>query len=89
MDSHSRVTLSCRTSTDVCATLIGHREPHDVPLMERLMARFSDEHVAVSLPSLRAGTLTPQLMELVKKLFGDTTGFSLLHLQRQLPPHFY
>jgi len=46
-----------------------------VPLMERLMARFSDEHVAVSLPSLRAGTLTPQLMELVKKV--RKTGFTI------------
>ena len=46
-----------------------------VPLMERLMARFSAEHVAVSLPSLRAGTLTPQLMELVKKV--RKTGFTI------------
>jgi radical SAM family uncharacterized protein/radical SAM-linked protein len=46
-----------------------------IPLMEQLMARFSSEHVAVSLPSLRAGTLTPELMELIKKV--RKTGFTI------------
>ena len=46
-----------------------------IPLMERLMARFASDHVAVSLPSLRAGTLTPELMKLIKKV--RKTGFTI------------
>ena len=46
-----------------------------VPLMERLMARFAPERVAVSLPSLRAGTLTPELMELIRQV--RKTGFTI------------
>jgi len=46
-----------------------------VPLMERLMVRFSPDNVAVSLPSLRAGTLTPELMELIKQV--RKTGFTI------------
>ena len=46
-----------------------------VPLMEQLMACFATDHVAVSLPSLRAGTLTPELMELIKKV--RKTGFTI------------
>ncbi len=46
-----------------------------VPLMEQLMARFASDHVAVSMPSLRAGTLTPELMELIKKV--RKTGFTI------------
>ncbi len=45
------------------------------PLMERLMARFASGHVAISLPSLRAGTLTPELMRLIKKV--RKTGFTI------------
>ncbi len=44
-------------------------------LMERLMARFAPERVAVSLPSLRAGTLTPELMELIRQV--RKTGFTI------------
>jgi hypothetical protein len=46
-----------------------------VPLMERLMSRFAAENVAVSLPSLRAGTLTPALMKLIKTV--RKTGFTI------------
>jgi len=46
-----------------------------VPLMERLMVRFGSDNVAVSLPSLRAGTLTPELMELIKQV--RKTGFTI------------
>lgn len=46
-----------------------------VPLMERLMASFASDNVAVSLPSLRAGTLTPELMKLIKKV--RKTGFTI------------
>ncbi|MCF8068544.1 MAG: TIGR03960 family B12-binding radical SAM protein [Desulfobacterales bacterium] len=44
-------------------------------LMEALMNRFEKEHTAVSLPSLRAGTLTPELMEYIKKV--RKTGFTV------------
>ncbi|GBC63806.1 B12-binding domain-containing radical SAM protei n [Desulfonema ishimotonii] len=44
-------------------------------LMAALMARYEAEHVAISLPSLRAGTLTPELMELIKKV--RKTGFTI------------
>ena len=46
-----------------------------VPLMQRLMLCYAREHVAVSLPSLRAGTLTPELMSLIKKV--RKTGFTI------------
>ncbi|MBW2367627.1 MAG: TIGR03960 family B12-binding radical SAM protein [Deltaproteobacteria bacterium] len=44
-------------------------------LMQKLMAKGESNHVAVSFPSLRAGTLNPQLMELVKKV--RKTGFTI------------
>ncbi len=46
-----------------------------VPLMERLMSRYAAENVAVSLPSLRAGTLTPELMKLIQTV--RKTGFTI------------
>jgi radical SAM family uncharacterized protein/radical SAM-linked protein len=46
-----------------------------VPLMSRLMERYAADHVAVSLPSLRAGTLTPELMKLIKTV--RKTGFTI------------
>ncbi|AQV03146.2 B12-binding domain-containing radical SAM protein [Desulfococcus multivorans] len=45
------------------------------PLLARLMKQYSGEHVAVSLPSLRAGTLTQELMEQIKKV--RKTGFTI------------
>jgi len=44
-------------------------------LMEGLMGRCDSRHIAVSLPSLRAGTLTPQLMKLIKRV--RKTGFTI------------
>ncbi len=46
-----------------------------VPLMERLMSHYAPQNVAVSLPSLRAGTLTPELMKLIKTV--RKTGFTI------------
>ena len=46
-----------------------------VPLMERLMSRWAAQNVSVSLPSLRAGTLTPELMKLIKTV--RKTGFTI------------
>lgn len=46
-----------------------------LPLMEALMDRYGPRHIAISLPSLRAGTLTPKLMNLVKKV--RKTGFTI------------
>jgi radical SAM family uncharacterized protein/radical SAM-linked protein len=46
-----------------------------VPLLERLMGRFASERIAVSLPSLRAGTLTPELMQLIRQV--RKTGFTI------------
>jgi radical SAM family uncharacterized protein/radical SAM-linked protein len=46
-----------------------------VPLMQKLMARCESERIAVSFPSLRAGTMTPELMNLVKKV--RKTGFTM------------
>ena len=45
------------------------------PLVQRLMDRCASEGVAVSLPSLRVGTLTPELMGLIKKV--RKTGFTI------------
>ncbi|MBN1932875.1 MAG: TIGR03960 family B12-binding radical SAM protein [Desulfobacterales bacterium] len=45
------------------------------PLLQRLMLQCETEHISVSLPSLRAGTLTPELMHLIKKV--RKTGFTI------------
>ncbi len=45
------------------------------PLIEQLMVNFEPDNIAVSLPSLRAGTLTPELMKLIKKV--RKTGFTI------------
>ena len=46
-----------------------------VPMMEQLLNRYACDHVALSLPSLRAGTLTPEVMALVKQV--RKTGFTI------------
>jgi radical SAM family uncharacterized protein/radical SAM-linked protein len=46
-----------------------------VPLMQKLMARCEKDRIAVSFPSLRAGTMSPELMTLVKKV--RKTGFTM------------
>lgn len=45
------------------------------PLLEELMTRHAPDHRAVSFPSLRADTLTPQLINLIKKV--RKTGFTI------------
>ncbi len=45
------------------------------PLMQNLMGCYADQQVAISLPSLRVGSLTPELMNEIKKV--RKTGFTL------------
>jgi radical SAM family uncharacterized protein/radical SAM-linked protein len=45
------------------------------PLINTLMHRFSSQHISVSLPSFRAGTLGPELMQTIKKV--RKTGFTI------------
>ena len=45
------------------------------PLMQCLMERYAEQHIAISLPSVRAGTLTPELMHLIKQV--RKTGFTI------------
>ncbi len=45
------------------------------PLLQNLMGCYADHKVAVSLPSLRVGSLTPALMEEIRKV--RKTGFTL------------
>lgn len=45
------------------------------PLLRELMREHADDRVAVSLPSLRVGSLTPELMEEIKRV--RKTGFTL------------
>jgi radical SAM family uncharacterized protein/radical SAM-linked protein len=45
------------------------------PLMKKIMDFGKKDRVAVSLPSLRAGSLTPELMELIRKV--RKTGFTI------------
>lgn len=45
------------------------------PLLEKLMAIYEAEHIAVSFPSLRAGSLTPELINHIKKV--RKTGFTI------------
>ncbi len=46
-----------------------------VPMMAQFLNRHACDHVALSLPSLRAGTLTPELMTMIKKV--RKTGFTI------------
>ena len=48
---------------------------HITELAERLMTQCEAGRVAISLPSLRAGTLTPELMRLIRRV--RKTGFTL------------
>ena len=45
------------------------------PLMEQMIQRYACDNVALSLPSLRAGTLTPELMAHIKTV--RKTGFTI------------
>lgn len=45
------------------------------PLINTLMNEFSSRHISVSLPSFRAGTLGPALMQTIKKV--RKTGFTI------------
>lgn len=45
------------------------------PLLVRLMDEFASRHVSVSMPSMRVGTLTPEIMEQVKRV--RKTGFTI------------
>ena len=44
-------------------------------LMGALMDRFADDFVSVSMPSMRVGTLTPEIMEQIKRV--RKTGFTI------------
>ena len=44
-------------------------------LMGSLMDRFADQFVSVSMPSMRVGTLTPEIMEQIKRV--RKTGFTI------------
>jgi radical SAM-linked protein len=44
-------------------------------LMQYLMSTCENQHIAISLPSLRAGTLAPELMQQIKKV--RKTGFTI------------
>ncbi len=45
------------------------------PLMQQLMGQYADKHLSISLPSFRAGTLSPHLMELIRQV--RKTGFTI------------
>ena len=45
------------------------------PLINTLMHRYSSQHISVSLPSFRAGTLGPELMRTIQKV--RKTGFTI------------
>jgi radical SAM family uncharacterized protein/radical SAM-linked protein len=45
------------------------------PLINTLMHRYSSQHISISLPSFRAGTLGPELMQTLKKV--RKTGFTI------------
>ena len=45
------------------------------PALGRLMDRFVNEYVSVSMPSMRVGTLTPEIMNQIKRV--RKTGFTL------------
>lgn len=63
---YEEISLLSLSSGDYCAI---------EPLLEALMNRFSQEKIAVSLPSLRAGALTPNLVNQIKRV--RKTGFTI------------
>jgi len=60
------VSLLSLSTGDYCSLL---------PLLESLMALYESKHISVSFPSLRAGSLTPELVNLIKKV--RKTGFTI------------
>ena len=80
---------SARTLVDLCRKSLAHTGYEDLSLlslstgdyshltgiMKNLMATCKNEHIAISLPSLRAETLTPELMRQIKKV--RKTGFTI------------
>ena len=44
-------------------------------VLPKLMDRFADEYVSVAMPSMRVGTLTPEIMDQIKRV--RKTGFTL------------
>jgi radical SAM family uncharacterized protein/radical SAM-linked protein len=44
-------------------------------LMQELMARYAKDHIAISLPSVRAGSLAPELLNFIKEV--RKTGFTI------------
>jgi radical SAM family uncharacterized protein/radical SAM-linked protein len=63
---YEEISLLSLSSGDYCCI---------APLLTGLMARHAQDRVAVSLPSLRVGTLTEELIEEIKKV--RKTGFTL------------
>lgn len=45
------------------------------PLMRHLIERYAERRLAISIPSFRAGTLRPEMMELIRKI--RKTGFTI------------
>jgi radical SAM family uncharacterized protein/radical SAM-linked protein len=45
------------------------------PLIQQLFIRYADDHVALSFPSFRAGTLPPELMDMIRQI--RKTGFTI------------
>ncbi len=46
-----------------------------LPLIDEMMKQYESKNIAVSLPSLRAGTLTPDMMKMIKRV--RKTGFTI------------
>lgn len=63
---HEEISLLSLSSGDYSAIQV---------LVERLMTRLASERVAISLPSLRVGSLTAELMEQIKRV--RKTGFTV------------
>jgi len=62
--------------TDISLLSLSTGDYHCIEgLLTRLMQRYGNERRAVSLPSLRVGTLTPELMALIRRV--RKTGFTL------------
>jgi radical SAM family uncharacterized protein/radical SAM-linked protein len=68
--------LSCTGYEDLSLLSLSSGDYSQIgPLMAELARRLAPRHVALSLPSLRAGTLTPELMRAIQQV--RKTGFTI------------
>ena len=74
--SHAKTSLASTGYEDISLLSLSTGDYGSIEfLMKHLMDQCKDKNIAVSLPSMRAGTLTPEMMDIIKKV--RKTGFTI------------